>query len=178
MQRVFPFSTLFCIPTRRRLRQYLHYLGAFFCLEDEQKADKMPNYYNDHNILAQSLSKSKDGKYRSFILRLANEFTIGDLKALKYFLEDEIPAGTLESFNTALDIFSYLQRQGLIGPGKLDELRNLLVNIGRPKLVSMLDDFDDSCSVFPLKPKSDNYLEMYGYRVEIKGGRHFETTEG
>lgn len=111
-------------------------------------------------------------------MRLAKEFKRDDLSELKYALKETIPAGKMESLDKPLDIFTELEDRGVVGPGKLDKLRCLMEDIDRPFLISMVDEFDDSGSAFPLKAKSQNYLEMDGYRLAVKGARHFETTEG
>ena len=124
------------------------------------------------------LNEKRVRDYRSFMIKLGSEMKSDDLSKLKYFLKGKIPAGKMEGLNKPLDLFSELEDRAVIGPGKLDKLRSYLEGIDRPSLISMVDEFDDSNSAFPLKAKSQNYLETNDYRVSIKEGRHFETSEG
>ena len=119
-----------------------------------------------------------DLKYRSFKMKLSDEFKNADLYRFKFALKKTIAGGKMESLDTALEVFTLLEERNLVGPGNLGTLQDLLNTIDRPNLLSMVDDFDDSSSAYPLRPKSDNYLEKDGYRVAIDRGRHFETTEG
>ena len=139
----------------------------------------MPKSWNEDALLQLVVApQPRDRKFRSFMMKLAKELKEDDLSQLKYALKKSIPRGKMENLRTPLEVFTELEERNLVGPGKLDHLQNLLEDIDRPNLLSMVDDYNDSGSAYPLKPKSDNYLEMDGYRVEIKGGRHFETTEG
>ena len=139
----------------------------------------MPTVSNENVPLQLVVApQSKDLKFRSFMMKLSKEFKNDDLVEIKYALKKTIPGGKMESLRTPLQVFTELEERNILGPGKLGDLRDLLDTIDRPNLLSMVDDFDDSTSAYPLKPKSDNYLEKDGYRVAIDRGRHFETTEG
>ena len=116
--------------------------------------------------------------FRSFILKISGKLKSDDLSNLKYALGETIKEGIMEKLNTAISVFAELQKRNVVGPEKLDNLRVYMDVIDRPDLVSMVDNFDDSRSTYPLKPKSDNYLEKNGYRLEINGGRHFAITKG
>ncbi|XP_028399128.1 uncharacterized protein LOC114522594 [Dendronephthya gigantea] len=124
-----------------------------------------------------AVSTSKPG-YRGFLLGLNRMFKEKDLKEFKFALKDVIPARSLEGLHEPLDVFSALEDRGLLGPDKFDELRGFLEEIDRPKMVDLLDDFDDAGTKFPLKPRSDNRLEKDGYSVSVEGGRHFDTSQG
>jgi hypothetical protein len=116
--------------------------------------------------------------YRAFLLELGRRFKEDDLKALKFTLKDVIPARNMEGLCQPLDVFSALEDRGLLGPDKLDELREYLEAIDRPKMIEMLDEYEDADTKFPLKPRSDNSLEKDGYSVSINKGRHFDTRQG
>ena len=122
-------------------------------------------------------AKAKLG-YRNFLLKLEKMFKPEDLKNFKYAVQDFIPADIMSSLYEARDVFSALEKSGKLGPGKFDELREILEQIDRPKMIELVDEFDDANSKFPLKPRSDNRLEKDGCSVSIKGGRHFETNQG
>ena len=116
--------------------------------------------------------------YRAFLLDLGQKFKEDDLKKLKFTLKDTIPARTMEGLREPLDVFSALEDRGLLAPDKLDGLREYLDAIDRPKMIEMLDEYEDADTKFPLKPRSDNCLEKDGYSVSIYHGRHFDTIQG
>ena len=116
--------------------------------------------------------------YRAFLLDLGQKFKDDDLKKLKFTLKDAIPARTMEGLREPLDVFSALEDRGLLAPNKLDGLREYLDAIDRPKMIEMLDEYEDADTKFPLKPRSDNRLEKDGYSVSIDHGRHFDTIQG
>ena len=124
------------------------------------------------------VSYQRNRKYRAFLLHFGENLKANDLKSIKFILKDEIPAGKLEQINQPHQLFTTLEEHGLLGPTKLDELRECLKDIDRPNLINMLDEFDDADTKYPLKPKSENCLKKGGYSVSIKNGRHFETSQG
>ncbi len=124
------------------------------------------------------VSTPKTTAYRSFLIDLDKRFKKEDLVALKFALKDVIQAGVLETATRPLDVFSAMEERGYLGPDNLDKLRQYLEAIDRSNLIEMVDEFDDSNTKFPLKPRSDNRLEKDGYSVSVKGGRHFETSKG
>jgi hypothetical protein len=125
-----------------------------------------------------SVPTPKTGVYRSFLVNLDKTFKKDDLYILKFTLKDVIPEGVLETLNRPLDVFSELEQRGYLGPDNLDKLRKYLGPVERPKLIEMVDEFEDADTEFPLKPRSENRLEEGGYSVSVKGGRHFDTSKG
>ena len=124
------------------------------------------------------VSSQRNRKYRAFLLHFGENLKTRDLKRIKFILKDEIPAGKLEQINQPHELFTTLEEHGLLGPSKLDELRECLKDIDRPNLINMLDEFDDADTKYPSKPKSDNCLKKGGYSVSVTNGRHFETSQG
>jgi hypothetical protein len=125
-----------------------------------------------------SVPTPKTRTFNGFLIELGRMFKKDDLKELKFALDDVIPAGEIEKITEAIDVFTALKRLELLGPNKLDVLRDYLEVLDRPNIVQMVDDYADAGTKFPLKPRSENRLEQDGYSVSVKGGRHFETTEG
>ena len=125
-----------------------------------------------------SVPTPKNRSFNGFLIELGRMFKKDDLKELKFALDDVLPDGEIEKLTEAIDVFQALKRLHLLGPNKLDVLRDYIEVLGRPNMLTMLDDYADAGTTFPLKPRSENRLEKDGYSVSIKGGRHFETTEG
>ena len=124
------------------------------------------------------ISNQKNRRYRAFLLQLGENLKNDDLERIKFVLKDEIPARKLEQINQPCKLFSSLEEHGLLARDKLAELREFLGAIERPKLMEMIDEFEDADTKYPLKPKSENRLEKDGYSVSIQNGRHFETSQG
>ena len=124
------------------------------------------------------MSDQMSRQYLPFLLKLGDNLKNDDLERIKFLLNKKIPARKLEQINQPCKLFSSLEERGLLGPDKLGELRQLLEDMERPNLVDMVDEFEDSDTNYPLKPKSENRLEKDGYSVSVKNGRHFETSEG
>ena len=124
------------------------------------------------------ISNQKSRKYRAFLLQLGQNLKNDDLKDIKFVLRDEIPARKLDQINQPCELFTSLEEHGLLGPDKLAELREFLEAIERPKLMEMVNEFEDADTKYPVKPKSENRLEKDGYSVSVKNGRHFETSQG
>ena len=131
------------------------------------------------NILSlDNVATSAKKGYRAFLLDLGQKFKEDDLKKMKFALKDVIPDRHLERLHEPLDVFSALEDRGLLAPKKLDELREYLDAIDRPKMIEMFDEYEDADTKFPLKPRSNNRLEKDGYSVSSNNGRHFDTTQG
>ena len=122
--------------------------------------------------------KTGISNYRVFLLHLRDRLKKEDLVKIKYILQDVIPEGVLEKLVEPLALFSALEERNLLGPDNLDNLRQYLTAIERPKIVEMIDEYDDADTKYPLKQRSDNRLQKDGFSVSIKGGRHFETSKG
>ena len=60
---------------------------------------------------------------------------------MKFLWIDVLPAGTRERISSALQLFTALERHGVLAPQKLDNLREGLENIPRKDLVVKLDEF-------------------------------------
>ena len=102
--------------------------------------------------------------------------TKDDLKEVKFALDDRIPDGEMEKLTEAIDLFKALKRHQLLGPDKLDVLRECLEVLNSPKLVEMLDNFADVGTKFSLKSRSEDRLEIDSQSVSVKGSRNFETS--
>ena len=142
-------------------------------IESLKENCKMLNILYSGNVVPTSKSS-----YRAFLLDLGRKFKEDDLQQLKFALKDVIPARSMERLRQPFDVFSALEDHGLLGPDKLGGLREYLDAIDRPKMVEMLDEYEDADTKFPLKPRSDNHLEKDGHSVSIKEGRHFDTSQG
>ena len=137
----------------------------------------MPVLLNLNSVPPTIQQATKPG-YTSFLLELGREMKNEDFEIFKFALRNDIPARTMEGLRQPHQVFSELETRGLLGPDKLDVLRGHFEEIDRPKLIKLVDEFDDAGTKFPLKPRSDNRLEKDGYIVSVKGGRHFNTSEG
>ena len=125
-----------------------------------------------------SVSTPKSRTFNGFLIELGRMFKKDDLKELKFALDDVLSDGEIEKLTEAIDVFKALKRLHLLGPNKLDVLRDYIEVLNRPDILQVLDDYVDAGTTFPLKPRSENRLQKDGYSVTIKGGSHFETTEG
>ena len=125
-----------------------------------------------------TISNQKNKKYRTFLLDLGKNMKKDDTDELKFLLNDVIPAGKLEDIKQPCELFRALEEHGLLDHDKLGELRDYLERINRPPLINMLDEFEDSDTNYPLKPKSENRLEKDDYSVSVNNGRHFQTSRG
>ena len=127
-----------------------------------------------HNTIRPAYSKD----YRAFLLELGREMKEYDLDDFKFALKDVVPARKMEVLRHPRDVFSALEDQGRLGPDNFVEFREYLTATSNPKLIAMLDEYEDAGSKFPLKQRSDNWLEKDGYSVSVTNGRHFDTNEG
>ena len=125
-----------------------------------------------------SVPTPKTCTFNGFLIELGRMFKKDDLNELKFALDDVIPEGEMEKLTEPIDVFKALKHRKLLGPGKLDVLRENIEILKRPNMIQMLDDFEDSGTKFPLKPRPENHLEKDGYSISVQGGRHFETKEG
>lgn len=162
-------------PSKSKASESNTYIHIYFCSEilllvKMQSIDIVPPRI--------SVSTRKTRTFNGFLIELGRMFKKDDLNELKFALDDAIPEGDMEKLTEPIDVFKALKRLGLLGPAKLDVLRECLEVIGRPNMIQKLDEYEDADTKFPLKPRADNRLEKDGYSVSIKGGRHFETSEG
>lgn len=131
------------------------------------------------------MAKIQEETYKVFILNLVKYITKETFNKLKYFLDKKIGCATMEKLQDPLDLFKELERRDIVGHENLDKLRDLLVKIQEPNLVSMLDSFAYSCGIYLgmsqpkviAKPPAQNYLEMDGYSVKIQEGQHYGIEE-
>ena len=92
-------------------------------------------------------------EYRKFMVRFADECTCDDLSKLKYVSKDHIPAGKMEQLSTALNVFSQLERQGLVGPTNFDFFLDLVEAMNTPRLLEMLQHFVVTTKVQRMREK-------------------------
>ena len=97
--------------------------------------------------------RADNHKYRSFMVKFADEYTSDDLTKLKYVSKDHIPAGKMEQLNRTLDVFSQLEQQGLVGPNNFDFLLDLVEAMNTPGLLLMLKEFDGKNKVDRMREK-------------------------
>jgi hypothetical protein len=125
-----------------------------------------------------AISTPKRKTYRGFLLQLGKMLKKNDLNELKFVLKDDIPDGKLEEIDQPQDLFAALEERALLGPEKFGELRECLEAIDRPKMIEMIDEFEDADTKYPLKLRSHNRLKKDGYSISVQSGRHFETSQG
>ena len=82
-----------------------------------------------------------DSEYREFMLKLSRKFSSQDIEELKYILTSRLPAGIIESLDTALKVFIYLERLCFVGPNNLCELVRLFDTMGKNELSSTVKLF-------------------------------------
>jgi hypothetical protein len=165
-------------------------IGDFPLISKVQSVSFIQIYFSSKNLLVvkmpnivivrpeYTVPSPKNRTFNGFLIELGRMFKKDDLKELKFALDDVIPPGQSEKITEPIDVFIALKQLELLGPDKLDVLREYLEVLHRPNLIQMVDDYADAGTKFPLRPRSENRLEKDGYSVSIKGGRHFETTEG
>lgn len=72
---------------------------------------------------------------RGRLLAVSDELDGAELAALKFLCGDHVPCRRLEAVRTPHDLFEALQERGLLEPGNLAFLRQLLYRIGRIDLL-------------------------------------------
>lgn len=82
-----------------------------------------------------------DLKYRAFMLKLSHHLTSDDVEELKYLLAPVILDGKREKLLTPLNLLSYVENVGIVGPGKLGQLEKLLRIMDKHKLCDMVRRF-------------------------------------
>ena len=98
---------------------------------------------NQKNLMAMDgLSKWRNElKYRGFMARLSDQITAQDLEKLKYMLTSLIPDGKMESLDTAIKLFRYLERMLFVEPNNLGNLEELFRVMGKVELCQMIAKF-------------------------------------
>ena len=94
-------------------------------------------------------SKTMDGqteivpdlKYRGFMLKLSRQITAQDMAELKYMLASLIPDSKMETIDTALELFRYLEKILFVEPNNLIKLEKLFREMEKPKLYEMVTKF-------------------------------------
>ncbi|NXP91007.1 CASP8 protein, partial [Passerina amoena] len=72
---------------------------------------------------------------RGLLLAVSDELDGAELAALKFLCRDHVPWRRLEAVRTPHDLFEALQEKGLLEPGDLAFLRELLYRVGRIDLL-------------------------------------------
>ena len=79
--------------------------------------------------------------FQTFLERLSQEIEEEQLESLKFLLEKQIPAGTLEKCTTPRKLFKCMKQKSLLGYNNLDFLADLLKVAQRSDLVEIVEDF-------------------------------------
>ena len=76
-------------------------------------------------------------RYNEDLIRIHDQLSSSDFKTLKFLCKGIVPLCTLESMESALDLFTELERQNKISnsPYNVEFLAKLLLLIGRKDLV-------------------------------------------
>ena len=82
-----------------------------------------------------------DLKYRVFMLKLSHQITAQDLAEIKYVLTSLIPDGKMESLDSAIELFRYLERILFVEPNNLGDLEQLCRIMDKPELCEMITKF-------------------------------------
>jgi hypothetical protein len=82
-----------------------------------------------------------DLKYRRFMVKLSRRLTTQETEELKYMLASVIPAGIMESLDTTLKLFLYLERLQIVGPNNLWELAELFREMESQRLCDIVTNF-------------------------------------
>ena len=79
--------------------------------------------------------------YRKLITSIASELDDNDKRQLEF--QNELHVGPGGGQLSALDIFTQLEKKGIIGPAKINGLRSILEDINRRDLINrFVDPFD------------------------------------
>ncbi|NXP28885.1 CASP8 protein, partial [Scytalopus superciliaris] len=70
------------------------------------------------------------------LLAVSEELDEAELAALKFLSREHVPSKRLEAARTAHDLFEALEESGVLGPGQLGFLRELLYRLGRIDLLA------------------------------------------
>ena len=79
--------------------------------------------------------------YRKLLIELSNALSTKDLEELAFAAEDFLPSGIIENTESALQLFTALQKDDKIGPTNLTLLQNMFETIGRVDLSRRIQDF-------------------------------------
>ena len=79
--------------------------------------------------------------YRKLLIELSNALSTKDLEELAFAAEDFLPSGIIENTESALHLFTALQKDDKIGPTNLTLLQNMFETIGRVDLARRIQDF-------------------------------------
>ena len=82
-----------------------------------------------------------DLEYRIFMVKLSWQLTDEDIAELKYVLTSLIPDGKMESLDTAIKLFRYLERMLFVEPNNLGNLEELFRVMGKAELCQMIAKF-------------------------------------
>ncbi len=85
--------------------------------------------------------KIPDLEYRGFMLKLSRQITAQDIAEFKYMLTSLIPDGKMETLDTVLKLFRFLEQQLFVGPNNLSKLEELFRAMDKPKLCHMITNF-------------------------------------
>ena len=85
--------------------------------------------------------KIPDLEYRGLMLKLSRQITAQDMAEFKYMLTSLIPDGKMETLDTVLKLFRFLEQQLFVGPNNLSELAELFRAMDKPKLCHMITNF-------------------------------------
>ena len=89
----------------------------------------------------QSSGKAFLNPFETFLERLSQEIEEEQLESLKFLLENDFPAGTLEKCTSPRKLFKCMKQNSLLGYNNLDFLEDLLKVAQRSDLVELVEDF-------------------------------------
>ena len=79
--------------------------------------------------------------YRKILFHLSEQITSDELKKLKYLCIDFIPTSKLERITQAMDLFTELEYQEKLSDTNFSLLKDLLKQLERRNLLSLIDKF-------------------------------------
>ena len=92
--------------------------------------------------MASAAERSGDlmANFNIFLLQVADEITIDELKAMKFACEGAIPRGKLELIANPKELLNALRRSGIIRPGDVMYLVTLLEGVGLVQLAERVKE--------------------------------------
>ena len=83
----------------------------------------------------------RDLEYREFMLKLSRKIDPKDMEELKYMLTSLIPDGKMESLDSAIKLFRFLERMLFVEPNNLGDLEQLFRRMNKSELCEMITKF-------------------------------------
>ncbi|XP_052235568.1 caspase-8-like [Dreissena polymorpha] len=120
--------------------------------------DKLEKFKFSHEIQTDTLGNNDDGsvpaltsgEFHQRLININDEMGSDDIEALKFLCRDYLPASKLDKVESALEIFEYMKKAGMIDLNNVDFLLESFARIHRYDLINKLGfSSDDVRKVIP-----------------------------